>query len=539
MRFIDTSTLKLVHYSDYTPDYAILSHTWGPDDEEVSYQEMTAAERSETTTTKPGFQKIKKTCEIAQTIYHLQYAWVDTCCIDKTSSAELSEAINSMFKWYQEATICFAFLATVQDVGKSFITSKWFTRGWTLQELIAPRNLIFFNETWKSLGSKTKLLKRIRNITGIESSVLEGETALDQVPVAVRMSWASMRRTKRTEDMAYCLMGLFDITMPMLYGEGTKAFLRLQEEIIKQSPDMSIFAWRRPESKLAFDWHAGILASSPQDFQGMRDIIPNWTRIQIPEFSVSNRGMKFDLQLGLGGKNGLCILPLGHGTRNEGHVGVYLRQVEDHYFVRAYTSEFVPVPYSGSTSRKEFHVAKTLTPSQCITMRSNALHFERPGLLWSRSYNVAGQKPLEVNYEVKKTRPCRIWSPAERILYVGPNPVSICFIHMAPSKPSKDPGFIVSCSLLKGKWRFELLPVESWPGFDEDVLAHYRRVGQNDGSPTQKLYAPQKTKPGLHRVVSVSLRQSERRIGFPTNLRLHLHESEEPPTDEDLINLVV
>lgn len=383
MKLIDTFTLQLVSFSEITPNYAILSHTWGPVDEEVSYQDMTAIKRSDATINKPGFHKIQKTCEIARKTYGLQYAWIDTGCIDKTSSAELSEAINSMFRWYQEALICLAFLADVDEIEKSFVASRWFTRGWTLQELIAPQDLVFLDMTWTKLGSKNELLERIWKITGIQSSVLSGILDLDQVPVAVRMSWASMRQTTRIEDRAYSLMGLFGINMPMLYGEGTNAFLRLQEEIIKTNPDMSIFAWTRTDSRYAYDLHSGILASSPQDFQEMRDITPTWTGIQVPAFSVTNRGLKFDLQLDWGATDGLCILPLGHGINEQGHIGVYLRQIENTYFVRAKTSEIVPAlsTFFRLIDGSKFCVAKVLAANQCIAMYNNALRFERPGLI--------------------------------------------------------------------------------------------------------------------------------------------------------------
>jgi hypothetical protein len=164
--------------------------------------------------------------------------------IDKRSCAELTEAINSMYKWYQNAQKCYVYLYDVPK--KPWEDSDWFTRGWTLQELIAPSHLVFYDSNWTRLGTKEDLKSDISRLTGIPESVLLGLTPM-LVPVADKMSWASRRRTTRTEDMAYCLMGIFDVNMPLLYGEGPKAFKRLQEEIIRQNNTHTIFAWRKTD----------------------------------------------------------------------------------------------------------------------------------------------------------------------------------------------------------------------------------------------------------------------------------------------------
>ncbi|KAI1796879.1 HET-domain-containing protein [Ganoderma leucocontextum] len=195
--------------------------------------------------------KVREACFVAHKYGH-RLIWIDSCCIDKTSSTELSEAINSMFTWYASATVCYAFLSDVKSprfhnerlVKRSRIgESKWFTRGWTLQELIAPRTVIFLSRDWQFLGTKSSLSDVIEAATGISREILVQQLPLDQVSVATRMSWASKRRTTRVEDEAYSLMGIFDINMPTLYGEGRRAFIRLQEEILKRIPDQSVFAW--------------------------------------------------------------------------------------------------------------------------------------------------------------------------------------------------------------------------------------------------------------------------------------------------------
>ncbi|EHK17332.1 uncharacterized protein TRIVIDRAFT_137229, partial [Trichoderma virens Gv29-8] len=244
MRLIDTSTLELIWFPKAPPPYAILSHTWGLD--EVTFADFTNVPKRES---KAGFSKIKQTCKQALKD-GLSYAWVDTCCINKESSSELSEAINSMFRWYRDAAICYAYLEDVPEETNSSITNsslinhcRWFTRGWTLQELLAPWDIVFFAANWATIGRKTGLGATIEQITGIPRAILTGDSRLDQVSVASRMNWAAKRQTTREEDIAYCLMGVFDVNMPMMYGEGKKAFIRLQEEILRQTEDDSLFAW--------------------------------------------------------------------------------------------------------------------------------------------------------------------------------------------------------------------------------------------------------------------------------------------------------
>lgn len=286
MRLINTNTLELEDFSGQPPPYAILSHTW--EEGEVTYHDF---QNQTVRETQKGWDKILLTCRQAK-IDELEYAWVDTCCIDKSSSAELSEAINSMFKWYRSSASCYAFLRDVallsEDAGSGiaeatedidgwrseFRASKWFTRGWTLQELIAPREVVFYDSSWTKIRNRTELTYLISLATGISAEVLCGEQLLSSISVAKRMNWASKRRTTREEDVAYCLMGIFDVNMPMLYGEGSKAFIRLQEEILKNTDDQSLYAWRAtPESESETPYR-GLLAASPAEFADCDDIIP-------------------------------------------------------------------------------------------------------------------------------------------------------------------------------------------------------------------------------------------------------------------------
>ena len=216
--------------------------------------------------------KIRRACAVARAYGH-RLVWIDSCCIDKTSSSELSEAINSMYAWYRSATICYAFLADVPTSSSrvaldarswtstiAFRKSRWFRRSWTLQELIAPRTVVFLSMEWQFLGTKTTLAQVIEEVTGIYSAVLRHQMPLSEVPVAKRMSWAAKREATRKEDEAYSLLGIFDISMSTLYGEGARAFIRLQEEILKRIPDQSLFAWALSDQ----DAHCLRLPFSPE-----------------------------------------------------------------------------------------------------------------------------------------------------------------------------------------------------------------------------------------------------------------------------------
>ncbi len=233
---------------NYLPGYAILSHVWG--ENEQTFQDIQALPSKCAAGETPrdlASEKIRKACELAESFMY-EWIWIDTCCVDKTSSAELSEAINSMFRYYSLADICFAFLQDVSSDDESmpkdqFKQSRWHTRGWTLQELIAPDDVRFVSQSWMVIGSKMTDAILVEAATRVPATVLKNRKCLMDFSIAQRMSWAAGRTTTRVEDEAYCLFGIFDINMPTLYGEGGKAFRRLQEELMRQHPDTTLFAW--------------------------------------------------------------------------------------------------------------------------------------------------------------------------------------------------------------------------------------------------------------------------------------------------------
>jgi hypothetical protein len=303
MRLINTTTGLLEEFiGDEIPEYAILSHTWEKD--EISLQEfqrLTDPDFANDPKTlavkaKAGFIKIRGYVELAAS-KGIPYAWVDTCCIDKTSSADLTESINSMFRWYANSRVCFAYLVDVESddgtMGR-WMESRWFTRGWTLQELIAPPEVEFYRQSWDFLGTKKSSYLFLSKKTGILKEVLETND-LSSVSVAQKMSWASDRRTTRKEDRAYCLLGLFDVNMPLLYGEGEKAFSRLQEHIAASSTDHSLFAWGIPtgsadETGNHQRSYRSIFARLPPDFRECGEVEQE-TIIHPDTWTQTNRGL--------------------------------------------------------------------------------------------------------------------------------------------------------------------------------------------------------------------------------------------------------
>ena len=311
MLLINTSTLLLEpFYGDEIPPYAILSHTWA--DGEVSFPEfMQLSEtKNDRITSKAGYLKISATCERARNDGHC-YAWIDTCCIDKTSSAELTEAINSMFGWYRQSEVCYVYLKDFmldtadvpsrEQFDAEFRKCHWFTRGWCLQELLAPGKLHFFNQKWQEIGTKSKLRQLISDITGVPETVLRVPPRKDiqEFPIAARISWIAKRHTTRIEDMSYSLLGILNVNMPMLYGEGQKAFLRLQEEIIKKYNDLSVFAWNGKASASGF---MPVLAPLPSCFE----INPSDKHSSLRRYSGRQLGDRLSTQFSLTNQGVWC-----------------------------------------------------------------------------------------------------------------------------------------------------------------------------------------------------------------------------------------
>lgn len=312
MRLLRTDTengIRLESFDDPSriPPYAILSHRWR--DNEVLYMDILAQGPKEG----ERYAKIKGVCAVALKDGY-NYVWIDTCCIDQKSSAELSESINSMFMWYRESATCYAYLYDVfethgvESENSAFRKSEWFNRGWTLQELIAPRNVIFLTKDWEIIGCKHDLAGPIEDITRIEYGIICCLVPLGDICVAKKMSWAANRQTTKVEDRAYSLLGIFGINMTTIYGEGKNAFIRLQHEIMNQSIDHSIFAWDSRPTHGNNDPNAqcGLLAPSPDQFANSASIVSTpyslfsheWDiKSFAAEFQKTNAGIRIELPL--------------------------------------------------------------------------------------------------------------------------------------------------------------------------------------------------------------------------------------------------
>jgi hypothetical protein len=250
LRLSSSGQLTQTVFDSERPPYAILSHTWGTD--ELTFRDVVEGHGKN----KAGYRKIQFCAEQAARD-GLQYFWVDTCSIDKSSSAELQEGIISMYDWYRSAEVCYVYLSDVSmpegenwalattdadgtepqyiwEWERAFRSSRWHTRGWTLQELLAPATVQFFSVEGRRIGDKKSLERQLLEISRIPVRALRG-AAMSYFDVAERMSWAASRQTTRKEDMAYSLMGIFGVYIPILYGEGQdRAVRRLREEINKQ-----------------------------------------------------------------------------------------------------------------------------------------------------------------------------------------------------------------------------------------------------------------------------------------------------------------
>jgi hypothetical protein len=427
MWLINARTLKLEEvWGESVKEYAILSHRW--EDGEVSFQDM---QNPAVAFTKKGFAKIRKSCEHAVNDGY-NNVWVDTCCINKDSSAELSEAINSMYRWYKASAVCYTYLSDVSanapdgDIVEQQIgSSVWFTRGWTLQELLAPQHVVFYDQQWEFLGTKQTLSKLLTLQTGIDEAILDGES-LARCSIAQRMSWASQRVTTRIEDTAYCLLGIFDVNMPMLYGEGEQAFLRLQEEIIKRSDDHTIFAW-----PIHRHGQPGLLADSPAAFVNCHHIRTMTSRQGRSPYSLTNRGLSIKLLatqfttdtyiVRLDCVDGL--LSAGFGLADF-RLGMFLRRLnEDDQYARVEHEGRTFMQLKASTwnygalnplrsarpvEQIEINVRQQFTESNTNNYkdRVNGFRIAIPGILdWSSS-----------SYKVSASS----WNPQERIMSLKP-----------------------------------------------------------------------------------------------------------------------
>ncbi|KAK7444084.1 hypothetical protein VKT23_015482 [Stygiomarasmius scandens] len=373
MRLLNTRNFQVKEFFTDIPKYAILSHTW--EKQEVIFQDILDLEVAKR---KFGWRKVEKACLYARK-YNFQWIWIDSCCINKESSAELSEAINSMYQYYMDAEVCYVYLSDVtgkedpRDAGSAFRHSRWFSRGWTLQELLAPTYAVFLDCNWTEIGTKWSLRDAISAITTIPRRVFEcGD--IDSYSIAQKMSWASRRETTRPEDQAYCLMGIFGISMSPIYGEGgTKAFMRLQQEIIKISDDRSIFAWIASEGDTE---PRGLLARSPYEFRASGEVGVSDSDIlgDKSSFSFNNNGLHIHIPLVQHFENSLFLASLHCQAERDGkYLSVYLQQTSGGRYIRCRTSELLLDSLLPPKDLKEIVVKESQVPRNVARKRTIAL----------------------------------------------------------------------------------------------------------------------------------------------------------------------
>lgn len=313
--------------------YAILSHRWVGDEIDFKQLQTVAAElrSGRTTASTPQIDKIRGACKVARGS-GFEWLWIDSCCIDKSNAVELDESIRSMFRWYGNARICITYLSDVDSTGswehgvfdstEREGPSLWFSRGWTLQELLAPSELRFYNKHWDYIGTKHEHARVLAQITGIEAEYLVGAKNFRAACIATKMSWMAGRTTTRAEDIAYSMLGVFDVHMNTRYGEGAEAFMRLQKELLTAPNllvDESLFAWRMPDSNSGAkllgpnqetNWEAGewgLLAPSPEWFKHSGGV----TLEQTP--TIERQPRSFDLTQG----SVVAWIPTAGGTKTE------------------------------------------------------------------------------------------------------------------------------------------------------------------------------------------------------------------------------
>jgi Heterokaryon incompatibility protein (HET) len=373
---------------------------------------------------KAGYEKIRYASNQA-IVDGFRFLWADTCCIDKTSSAELSEAINSMFQWYQQASICYAY---VEDVMlDDFNTSRWFTRGWTLQELLAPSQVYFYGTRWTTLGSKFDLANQISEVTGIDLDTLLSADRLRKKSIAQRMSWASRRQTTRLEDAAYCLLGIFGVNLPLLYGEGENSFIRLQEEIMRNSVDQSLFAWSIAQDPDDDGAGCGIFAPSPRNYQASSSMVTIQRKSDTAPYVMTNKGLQ--IQLPLVEVPGYVIGLLDCQTEHEiaTCTGILLKRTHtSDVFVRVQSKNIGQSGENGDLLRnvtggllKVTHGQASAAIIRTVYLQKNA--YEIP--VKRSSYQVLFPSLLRREFQIVATRPSFDrpnvkWNPQTHLLHV-------------------------------------------------------------------------------------------------------------------------
>lgn len=323
-----------------------------------------------------------------------------------------------MYRLYQNAVVCYVYLkdfdSRLANLETDLSGCRWFTRGWCLQELIAPQAMEFLDAHWSCIGSKKSLSRLISEITRIDQEVLADGSLIGSIPVARRMSWAAKRQTTREEDMAYCLLGIFDVNMTMLYGEGAKAFIRLQMEIIKDINDLSIFAFPQKDTGLGSGVSRGpahpyraVFATSPGDFIGCGDL--TFARIDgrwNSSFSLTNKVLYFQAaELKVDSLKGLYSVPLDCESANSDRPRMHLRKVGPGLYARVDNNDLDGFQGQDIRIEEDLHIIKQITPSiqyQLEDADINAIHVRSRTDSLSKALQVFQRAPASARWDVSR-----------------------------------------------------------------------------------------------------------------------------------------
>lgn len=473
MHLINVDTMLLEEFfGDQIPSYAILSHTWGKNHEEVHFDKLGPKNKQK----KHGYQKIKYLCQQAAKD-GLRWAWCDTCCINKSSSAELSEAINSMFQWYRNASVCYAYLEDVsapggsQDVMSQFRESRWFTRGWTLQELLAPQKVCFFGQDWQLLGSKKTLIGPLQDIARVNFGALASPSTVPSYSIATRMSWATDRTTTRAEDRAYCMLGILGVHMPLLYGEGQNAFRRLQEELIKISDDETIFAHSGPN----------VLAKGPEEFSSGKELTILKKSTSTP-YSITNAGLRIHMRVIEPNPNE----PIKSGRSAMGilncHYNVALRR--DYYIA-------LPMERTGmaNTYRKVGRLLQYVNTDEATTVEYQTIFIQLQPAQISRITLLEVYDISRFFSRVHSARSMAVYNPVNREVRIYPTPpykyeTVLHSFEYVQGGDRRSFGVMTFFDLVSDRAGVEVFPDHSWIPEDrrtcnlEDSLSAWKGNGQ-------------------------------------------------------------
>ena len=407
--------------------------------------------------------------------------FTQTCCIDKTSSAELQESINSMYKWYKESQICLVYLedvgpgtgttgdtqATYENASNAFADCRWITRGWTLQELVAPTSLRFYYHDWTVMGDKNEFSEELSDATGIPIFVLDNGD-LSQLSVAQRMSWASYRQTTRVEDRAYCLLGIFDIQMPLLYGEGEKAFIRLQEEILKTSDDYSLFAWKAVDTNSLpplKSTYRGLLARSPIEFRDCRSVEREPTPCITP-LSATAVGLHIELEFLTDPRDKTRFLALirCNNSMNQ-RLAIYLKCLDGGtQYARAEAGSLIPIDNWPTGQLRSIYIRqKLIIPPEFFTLEMRCFHVRR------RVSNQALPPPIRVT----SVFPPAQWNPQTQELAIIPTTLEflgVLFLRAQSSPYGSSTDFQVVVGFNRRSRHYWCKAVQrTWPDMDGDA----------------------------------------------------------------------